>query len=298
MSPRPRSHPPLRPAARDDVRYLRRDGNRKVRAARRRRTAVRWTLLSLAMGAGVWTAALAASAAARWTMGPGRFPLKTVEVRGQQRATTGQIRELTAEWMGRNLLTLDLPAIERKVREHPWIGSSGRVRIDRRLPSSILVTLGERTAGGLALLDGVVWVLDDRGLPIDRFGPDYADLDFPLVKGLDALRASGDAARLSAALAAGVSVSRRLAEGSPELWEQVSEIDVSREHEIALRLEGLDHDVLLSAEDPLRNLDSYLALRDRIGGRDDGAIDYVDLRWRDRIAVMPAARNTTQDGGK
>jgi len=93
-------------------------------------------------------------------------------------------------------------------------------------------------------------------------------------------------------------VSRRLAEGSPDLWEEVSEIDVSREHEIALRLEGLDHDVILSAEDPLRNLDSYLAVRDRIGGREDGAIDYVDLRWRDRIAVMPAARSTTQDGGK
>ena len=55
--------------------------------------------------------------------------------------------------------------------------------------------------------------------------------------------------------------------------------------------------MILSSEDPLRNLDSYLALRDRIGGRED-AIDYVDLRWRDRIAVMPAARNTTQDGGK
>lgn len=297
MSPRPRSHPAPRQAARDDVRYLRRAGNRKVRAARRRRTALRWTLLSVAMGAGACAAVVALAAGARWTMGPGRFPLKNVVVRGQQHATTDEIRDLTAAWMGRNLMTLDMPAIERKVREHPWVGASGRVRIDRRLPSSILVTLGERTAGGLALLDGVVWVLDDRGLPIDRFGPRYADLDFPLVKGLDALRASGDRERFTAALAAGVSVSRRLAEGSPDLWEEVSEIDVSREHEIALRLEGLDHDVILSSEDPLRNLDSYLALRDRIGGRED-AIDYVDLRWRDRIAVMPAARNTTQDGGK
>jgi cell division septal protein FtsQ len=290
--------PAPRPVPRDDVRYLRREGNRKVRAARRRRTAARMTLLSIGAAAGVVVALWGAAATVRWGLGKGRFPLETVVVRGHRQATPEEVQALVEPWKGHNLLTIDLPAIEAAVRRHPWVGAAGRVRIDRRLPSTLLVTLAERTAGGLALLGGVAWLLDERGLPIDRFGPRYAEFDFPLVKGLDSLKASGDEATLARALAAGVSVSRELASGAPEFWEEVSEIDVSREHEIALRLEGLDHDVRLSADSPLRNLESYLALRDRIGGPEEGAIEYVDLRWRDRIAVMPAARNTTQDGGK
>jgi cell division septal protein FtsQ len=290
--------PQPRPAPRDDVRYLRREGNRKVRAARRRRTAARWSLLSAAMAAGALAAVWGAAAGVRWGLGPGRFPLQTVEVRGHRQAVPSEIQALVEPWMGKNLLTIDMPAIEAAVRKHAWVGSAGRVRIDRRLPSTLLITLAERNAGGLALLGGVVWLLDERGLPIDRFGPRYAEFDFPLVKGLDALRASGDEEALARALATGVSVSRELAAGAPGFWEEVSEIDVSRDHEIALRLEGLDHDVRLSADSPLRNLENYLALRDRIGGTGEGAIEYVDLRWRDRIAVMPAARNTTQDGGK
>ena len=121
---------------------------------------------------------------------------RNVVVRGQQHATTDEIRDLTArvDWAQ--------PDDARHARDRAQgarasLGGGVReVRIDRRLPSSILVTLGERTAGGLALLD-VVWVLDDRGLPIDRFGPLYRP-GLPAGEGLGALRASGDRERLTA----------------------------------------------------------------------------------------------------
>jgi cell division septal protein FtsQ len=294
---------PLRPApraaAKADLRYLRREGNRKVRARRRRRTAVRFGLLSAGMAAGAVAALLAAGATVRWTMGTGRFPLKTVMVRGLHEATVEEVRERVAGWMGRNILTLPLAELEQEVRRHPWVGAGGWVRIDRRLPSSVVITVKERTAGGLALLDGEVWLLDDRGLPIDRYGPRYARYDFPHIKGIDSLRARGDDERLRAALADGVRVSRALADRAPSFWQEISEIDMSRPHEAVLRLEAQDHDLRLSTEDPLLNLNGYIALRGDIGGDDEeSAIDYVDLRWRDRIAVMPAARDGIRDGGK
>ncbi len=291
--------PALRAAAKADLRYLRREGNRKVRARRRRRTAARWALLSAVVAAGAVLSLLAAGAALRWTMSTTRFGLKTVVVRGVSEARVEEVRELVAGWMGRNILTLPLDEMEQQVRRHPWIGAGGWVRIDRRLPSSLVIKVKERTAGGLALLDGAVWLLDDRGLPLDRYGPRYARYDFPLIKGIDSLRARGDDERLRAALADGVRVSRALADGAPAFWQEISEIDVSRPHEAVLRLEAQDHDLRVSTEDPLLNLSGYIALRGDIGGDDvESAIDYVDLRWRDRIAVMPAARDGIRDGGK
>jgi len=47
---------------------------------------------------------------------------------------------------------------------------------------------------------------------------------------------------------------------------------------------------LLDPERADRNLLEYLALEDEIGRR-VGAATYIDLRWRDRIAVMPEPSN-------
>ena len=204
--------------------------------------------------------------------------------------------------MGRNILTIALSEIEKKVREHPWIGASGGVKVQRRLPGGLVITVRERAAAGCALAGGVVYLLDEKGLPIDRYGPRHAHYDFPIIKGLDGLRAavgktSGAEARLRAALVAGVDVTRTLAAREPAFYQQVSEIDMSDPDMVVLRLEGETYDLRLSREDCLRNLERYVALRNEMNDA-GGDIEYVDLRWRDRIAVMPAITVVDQNGGK
>ena len=70
-------------------------------------------------------------------------------------------------------------------------------------------------------------------------------------------------------------------------FDVVSELDLSREDRVTARTVEHGPRLLL---DPLRierNVLRYLALRSVIENR-VGPTDYVDLRWRDRIAVMPA----------
>ena len=286
----------------DELKYLRREGNRLVRSRRRRRTAFRisalmvmWTaIVAVAAGAGVFALKLA------WS--PGRFQLTQVLVKGTREAGEDEVRDLVREWMGRNILTIALSEIEKKVREHPWIGASGGVKVQRRLPGGLVITVRERAAAGCALAGGVVYLLDEKGLPIDRYGPRHAHYDFPIIKGLDGLRAavgktSGAEARLRAALVAGVDVTRTLAAREPAFYQQVSEIDMSDPDMVVLRLEGETYDLRLSREDCLRNLERYVALRNEMNDA-GGDIEYVDLRWRDRIAVMPAITVVDQNGGK
>jgi hypothetical protein len=46
--------------------------------------------------------------------------------------------------------------------------------------------------------------------------------------------------------------------------------------------------ILLDPDRVERNLNRYLELRREIARR-AGRLEYVDLRWRERISVMPAA---------
>ncbi len=283
---------------REELKYLRREGNRSVRARRRRRSALRAGALVV-----VWTAALVSAAAAsaaglRWVLGQGRFPLRQVVVGGLTQAPPAEVADLLRPLMGRNLLALDLQEVEAKVRQHPWVGSSGEVRVRRRLPGTLVVTVRERVAAGAALVDGAVHLVDERGLPIDRFGPRYAGHDYPIITGLEAAPepSASDQARerRRRALGAGAAVTRALARQVPAFYAQVSEIDVSDPAMIALRLEGEVYEVRLSPEDCLKNLDRFFALRDRIEDPEGAGIEYVDLRWKDRVAVMPAVASAEQ----
>jgi len=262
-----------------------------VRARRRRRTALRWSLL-VALWAGVATA-LGATAAfgARWVVAPGRFPLTRIEVVGAREARESELVDLARGWMGRNILVIDLTEVEAKLREHPWIGpreSGGTIRIHRHLPGGLLVNITERTVGGMALLNGVVYLVDPWGRPIDRYGPRYAHHNYPIIVGS------------VESLPAGVGLTRALAATHPDLLERVSEIDVFDPHQAVLKFEEETYDVVLSREDYTRNLDNYLRMRDVIESEDEGAVQYVDLRWKDRITLMraPAApeKNGTNGG--
>jgi hypothetical protein len=139
-----------------------------------------------------------------------------------------------------------------------------------------------------------MFLVDERGVVIDQYGPQYADLDLPIIDGLSAPPGDGGgmtdvaraelAARLIAALKAKPDIARRL-----------SQVDVADLHNASVILEG-DPAVLHLGDDQfLQRLQSYLelapALRERVPD-----IDYVDLRFEHRIYVRPA-RTARSAGG-
>ena len=137
--------------------------------------------------------------------------------------------------------------------------------------------------------------MDERGVIIDQYGPQYADLDLPIIDGLAAVNQDGSltderradlAARLITALRAKPQVARR-----------VSQIDVADLHNTAVILSGDPAVIQLGEDQFLARLQGYLelapALRERVAD-----IDYVDLRFDDRIYVRPAAAPSALRRGK
>ncbi len=140
-----------------------------------------------------------------------------------------------------------------------------------------------------------LYLVDDRGAVIDEYGPNYADLDLPIIDGLSSAPGEEASDVYRAMLA------RRLLDALRvrNMASQISQIDVSDSRNAVVLLEGDPTFIRLGNERFVERLQSYHelapALREHVP-----AIDYVDLRFDERVYVRPARerrRRRRQQGG-
>jgi cell division septal protein FtsQ len=206
-----------------------------------------------------------------------------IVVRGTDRLSIGEVLSVLSGLRGENIVRSDLSAWRLRLLASPWVREAA---LRRSLPSTVEVIVSERQPVGIARIDGRLYLVDDRSVVIDEYGPQYADLDLPIIDGLTSAAATAgaqpDAARAELAARLIASLGPR-----PEIARRVSQIDVSNLHNAAVILSG-DPAVLYVGEDRfLPRLESYLDLAETLRERVQ-QIDYADLRFDNRIYVRPA----------
>lgn len=202
-------------------------------------------------------------------------------VRGHERMSTGEVLALVEGLRGQNILAADLDDWQTKLLSSPWVESA---TIRRVLPSTVEITVHERRPIGIGRLGTAMYLIDGKGVIVDEYGPAYADIDLPIIDGLSASPQDGsivDVARAEfAARVIGAIASR------PEMAKRVSQLDVADLHDAVVILEGDQALLRLGDSDFVARLQQYLdlapALRERLA-----AIDYVDLRFDERLYVRP-----------
>jgi cell division protein FtsQ len=208
-----------------------------------------------------------------------------IEVRGNDRLSKGEVLAVLNGLRGESLFGTDLDVWRGRLMRSPWVRDAA---LRRSLPSTIEVVISERQPVGIGRLNGETYLVDDRGMVIDQYGPQYGDLDLPIIDGLTSLSAeegsATDAARaeLAARLIAAV-------RSTPDMAHKVSQIDVTDVHNASVILSG-DAAVIYVGEDQfLQRLQSYVELAPTLRARVPD-IDYVDLRFDERIYVRPAGK--------
>jgi cell division protein FtsQ len=204
-----------------------------------------------------------------------------ITVSGNARMSRGEVVALLDGLRGRSLVTTDLEPWRRKLLMSPWVADAAMRRV---LPGTVAVAIVERQPMGIARLGGVLYLIDHEGTIVDQFGPTHSEFDLPIIDGLAATPDNGMlideartalAARLLAALQA-----------RPDLARRVSQVDVTDARDAVVILEG-DTALLRLGDDAfVDRLQSYLDLGPTLRERVDG-IDYVDLRFDERIYVKP-----------
>lgn len=237
-----------------------------------------WAALTAAVIYGVYRAsAIAAHAHV--------LEIEKITVRGNTRLSKGDVLAVLDGLRGESLVWADLDGWRTRLKAAPWIRDAS---LRRSLPGTVEVVISERQPIGIGRIRSDMYLVDEGGVIIDRYGPQYADLDLPIVDGLSAAPGQNGAltdegradlaARLIAALKSKPSIARRL-----------SQVDVSDAHNASVILTGDPAMIQLGEDQFLARLQSYLdlapALRERVAD-----IDYVDLRFDDRIYVRPTGR--------
>lgn len=205
-----------------------------------------------------------------------------ISVHGNSKMSAGEIRALADGIRGKSILTADLSAYRRRLLASPWVADVGLRRV---LPSTIEVFVSEREPMGLCRLQKQLYLVDRSGVVIDEFGPQYAQFDLPIIDGLVRPPSSGQPAiderraEFAARVLDGIAPRKDLARS-------ISQIDVTDLHDAVVLIDG-DTALLHLGEDRfLERLQSYVdvapTLRDRVHD-----IDYVDLRFKDRVYVRP-----------
>lgn len=250
-----------------------------IKPARRRRGWQRFTrpvVRSIAIALGLGCALYFGSEA----IAHGRMlEINRIVVQGNERLSTGEVLSLLGGLRGQSLLWTDLDSWRHQLLASPWVRDAA---LRRSLPSTVEVLIGERRPLAIARKDAELFLIDEGGFVIDEYGPQYADLDLPIVDGLSGTPEGGDETRLQLLSRVLTAVRSR-----PAVARRLSQVDVSDSHNAAVILNGDTAIVYLGEEQFLPRLQSYLelmsALRERVS-----EIDYVDLRFDDRIYVRPA----------
>jgi cell division protein FtsQ len=217
--------------------------------------------------------------------------ISKITVSGNSRMSRGEVVSLLEGLRGQNMLTADLEGWRRKLLDSPWVADAA---IRRVFPGTVSVAISERQPLGIGRINDTLYLVDYRGTVIDEYGPNYAEFDLPIIDGLAAhTSADGMLVDETRATLAGRLLSD-LAK-RPDLARRLSQIDVTDAHDAVLILKNDTVLVRVGDSNFVDRVQAYLdlasTLRDRIPD-----IDYVDLRFDERVYVRSQSNGSKQKG--
>ncbi len=283
-----RPRPTAGVAAPADRRYRRSAGV----PVRRRRGLVVWVARLR------WVAtAVVMLAAGAWGVGrvlaSDMFLVRDITIRGNHHLSIGEIELLVDGLQSERVFAVDFETYRRRLLDSPWVADVSMARV---LPATIVIDVVERTPVALARLNQRLYLVDDSGTIIDEYRADYQEFDLPIVDGL-AAEADGESAGGSdpdrAALVAAMLTDL---DGRPGLTGRLSQIDVSSGRDVLVMLDDDPAWLHLGRERFEERLQRYLDLRPALQDR-FGAIDYVDLKFDERVYVRGRNERRARSAG-
>ena len=257
-----------------------------LKPARKRAAWMAVRLRVLAVVAAVAIAGFVAHRAMSAVLALQMFQVRRIVVHGNHRLSKGEVASLLDGLQGESILAIDLEDWRRGVMNSPWVADAS---LRRTLPSTVDVTVRERAPLGIGRINGSLYLVDERGAVIDEYGPNYADLDLPIIDGLSSVPDDSNPDVSRAMLAHRLMESLR----AQDMASRVSQIDVSDSRNAVILLDGDPTAIRLGNERFVERLQAYFdlapALREQVPN-----IDYVDLRFDERVYVRPAGRGAIE----
>ncbi len=204
--------------------------------------------------------------------------LSKVQVEGNHYLTEDQVLEAVGLPLGENMFKLDLQDAVEKVRKLDWVE---RVFVERRLPSSILISIRERKP--VALLDnGSLYGVDKDGR-IMRPSTALLNEDLPLISGVHFTAEAEGTTQTAEALKPALDFFAFLKKKDAVLAQDVSEVNISEPDSLKVTFINGTQATFNTAVSETELKRMALVLSDLSQkGRTAGTLDF---RYRDMVLV-------------
>ena len=202
------------------------------------------------------------------------FRVRKIEVAGGQDFVVRDIRAvLDASRLG-NLLLLDIEVLRDRIESHRWVKEA---RVRKVFPSSLKVEITERKPAALLRIGESYLMINEDGVGLERLAS-RENSDLPVLLDRSSFQNRYDE---KIALAW-----RCLSALTPEQHQEIEALDVSENRSVSVFLRGLTTRFIIGGEHFSERLSFIRSHWAELEGR-NGALEYVDLRFDDRIIFKP-----------
>lgn len=255
--------------------YLRRPRKRPLKKSRKRRVRLAAeTLFSLMILGG---ALYLGHAGYQYATHAPRFNITSIVIKGNHFASERSIRNPIDTLLGRNIFTIKLSDMQRRVESHPWVNRSA---VRRLLPSTIEVVVYEEKPVAVVNYRGQPYLISDGGKFIDRYGPPYQHLLLPLISGRQDLSPH----RWKRGVVECLRFLNLLGRREPRLLSEITMMEISESPSLQVLFKGCPVPIKLVADDFLANWKNLSFVMEDIR-EGYGNIEYIDLRFADQVIL-------------
>lgn len=231
------------------------------------------------------------------------FRLSRLQVHGVSAQMETDLQRILEQALSRNrnLLSLDLGEITRRIREHPRIR---QLQLEKIYPDTLVIRASERQPEAIVNTDAFYFV-DREGFVLGKVKPaELRGQELPFITGLHPQEVRQGEKILNPALYRALLMAQVLRTRNPELHAMFSEIHI--ESDPVTRLDSLTAHLKGGTEvrfgdgnpiDKLPALETFIALKREQGGDPFSAL-YIDLRFENQIVFMERERALAMAAGK
>jgi cell division protein FtsQ len=238
-------------------------------------------LLLLLLGA----ATLVVATVYRYMTQSWRFQLDSsdnITIEGTHNVGRGQVLEVFASDIDRNVFFVPLPERKKQLEEIPWVESASVMRL---LPNRLKVTLTERTPVAFVEIHGRIALIDAKGIVMDLPPGQQASYSFPVIVGMsDNEPLSTRAARMKIYLR----LIKELDSAGAQYSHDLSDVDLSDPEDVKATVADPHGAVLvhLGSSDFLQRFQIYVS-HVQEWRTQFVVLKSVDLRYQHQVIVNP-----------
>jgi cell division septal protein FtsQ len=224
------------------------------------------------------------------------FSIQDIQFEGTQRLERDQLASLIRSTFLDNVLAIELDRLRALVESEKWVKEA---TVRRKLPGKLTVYVREREPIAVARIEGQLYAVDQDGVILAPFGPDFKEIDSPIVNGLRNLAVEDASEENNSKMALYSRVLEDLDSTGRGYSRSISEVYVASLDRIEIVPQEEPVPVNLGSSHFLERYQAYLTGLDYIRDVKDqyGVIESIDATFPNKLIVhTPQGEQTSARG--